>query len=101
MTSNNKRGFEADIPRSSAFHDAERSGMEGHPPQQATALTGAQPGAGAGRSKSAEASPERTPWMSFMARHLFDDVDPAILALNEEGREDGPADSSFGANITG
>ena len=65
MTSDNKRGFEADIPQSSAFHDAERNGMEGPPPV-------------------------RTPWMSFMARHLFDDVDPAVLAFNEEGPEDGP-----------
>jgi hypothetical protein len=90
MTSDNERDSEADGPQSSEFRDAERSDMEGHTRQQATTTACSQPGPTAGSREPDEASPERTPWMAFMARHLFDDIDPATLALDEEGPEDEP-----------
>ncbi len=54
------------------------------PPHRTMAAT-ANPAPLAGQD-GAEAGPgERTPWLSFMARHLFDDVDPATLARDGEG----------------
>jgi hypothetical protein len=69
MTSNKTRFSAANDPQGAAFSVTPRS---------PTATGSPYP------------PPEHAPWMTFFARHLFDDIDPATRARDEASPEDEP-----------